>query len=288
MRQDRRMMDVRAAWQLFEPIHALVYFAPESKEAYESAGLKGGWMGYFASRSAPMGPVGPEVVTATFYNFHPAMVARAIPDAWALSTPERVLQGRLSAINGALERTLGEWARSKEIYELNELLEHAGAGCSMAGRPLFAAHAGLSTPRQPVLRLWHNCTLLREHRGDGHVAALVTADLDAREAHLTLAATGAVPGEMLRLYRGWSSDDWADAAQGLRGRGLLDEADGLTAEGERVRTWVEAKTDELAYEPWQALGPDATKRALDLLLEPRRRILAAGEIVFPNPMGLPR
>jgi hypothetical protein len=276
----------RQAWLLYEPIHALIYFAPETKQVTSAAGLKGGWMGYFATRAAALGPVGPEVVSALFYNFHPAMVARAIPDAWRLSTPERVLSGRLEVADVALRRALGDWLDSSELIELNDLLAEAVEACSLTGRPLFAAHAALPAPTEPHLYLWHACTLLREHRGDGHVASLLAGELGPREAHLTLAATGAVDDEVQRVFRGWSPEEWAEAKEAVVARGLIDSDGRLTAEGERTRSWVEERTDALADEPWTALGPARTERAFELLAEPRRRVLAGGEIMFPNPMGL--
>lgn len=188
----------RRMWQRLEAYHAVVYFVPEKKAAYEAAGLKGGWMGYFAGRAAPLGPVPAEVVTALFYNFHPRMVARAIPDAWAFSTPARVLEARLAAVDAGLRRLLGEAVAEPELGAAAEFAAAAAESPDPAGRPLFAANAALEWPDEPHLRLWHAATLLREHRGDGHVAALVAGGLDGCEAHLTLAATGAVPESQLQ------------------------------------------------------------------------------------------
>lgn len=277
----------RRAWLSFEPLHAVVYFAPEKKDAYERAGLKGGWMGYFASRAAAMGPVPAAVVQATFFNFHPEMVARAIPDAWRLSAPARVLEARLEAVDAAYERCLADWARSEEVSEAVALLKTATERCSRAGRPLFAAHASLGWPTEDHLAVWHGCTLLREQRGDGHVAALTAAGLDGCEAHLTLVGTGGIPVDAVQPFRGWSEREWAEAAEGLRARGLLG-ADGLlTEEGTRMRTWIEETTDRLALEPWEALGPQRSDRLLEILATPRELVRAAGDIAYPNPMGLP-
>ncbi|GCE23397.1 hypothetical protein KDK_71970 [Dictyobacter kobayashii] len=154
----------RVAWTMLEPYHAMIYFAPEARAAYSAAGLKGYWMGYFASRAAAMGPVPASVVTATFYNFHPAMVARAIPDAWRLSTPEQILSARLGAADAALRRLLGETITSFELTEAAEIARTAAEACTVAGRPLFAGHAALPWPDQPHLVLWHATTLLREFR----------------------------------------------------------------------------------------------------------------------------
>lgn len=277
----------RRAWMTFEPLHALVYFAPEKKPAYERAGLKGGWMGYFASRAAAMGPVSAEVVQATFFNFHPAMVARAIPDAWRLSSPERVLEARLEAMDGAYRRALGDRIDDPELPEAVGLLREAIGHCSIAGRALFAAHAALPWPGQPHLALWHGCTLLREHRGDGHVAALTAAGLDGCEAHVTVVAGGGVPVDALQPFRGWSNEEWAGALDRLRDRGLVDAKGTLTDEGHRVRGWIEQTTDRLALEPWDGLGPGRSERLLEILRVPRDLIRAAGDITYPNPMGLP-
>lgn len=221
----------RAMWQRYETLHAVVYFAPEVAEAMVRVGLKGFWMGYFGGRAAPMGPVGPELVTATFYNFHPSMPARAIPDAWSFATPAAVLEARTAAVGAALRRLLGDEVDGPAVAEAAELAARAAGACSPQGRPLFAAHLGLPWPEEPHLRLWHAATLLREHRGDGHVAALLTAGLGGLEAHVVLVAAGVVDAEQMRRARGWSEDDWASAERGLVDRGLLEPSGGLTEEG---------------------------------------------------------
>ncbi|HYP24398.1 MAG TPA: hypothetical protein VEV43_12560 [Actinomycetota bacterium] len=281
---DRRF--ARRAWQHLETLHAVVYFAPEKKAAYDAAGLKGGWMGYFAGRAAPLGPVSAEVVTAVFYNFHPAMVRRAIPDAWAFSSPERVLEARLEIVDAALRRLLG--ADLGALGDAAELCLDAASRCDAAGRPLLAANAALPAPDEPHLRLWHAATMLREHRGDGHVAALVTAGLDGCEAHLTLAGTGALAEADLRPHRGWPDEDWEAARARLVERGLLDESGTLTRSGAELRAWIEDRTDDAALGPWRSLGDGASERLLMLLERPVERVLAGGGVPFPNPMGLPR
>lgn len=276
----------RRIWRLLETVHAVVYFAPEKKPAYDAAGLKGGWMGYFAGRAAPLGPVGAGVVTALFYNFHPAMVRRSIPDAWTFSSPERVLQARWEIVDGALLRLLGEGAAS--VAEAASSCLDAAQRCDPSGRPLFAANAELVPPDEPHMRLWHAATLLREHRGDGHVAALVAAGLDGCDAHLTLVGTGAIASSELQPHRGWSDDEWAAARERLQERDLLDASGRLTREGAELRAWVEDRTDELALAPWRALDETERERLLSLLEPPARRVVEGGGVPFPNPMGLPR
>src|SRR6185437_9502115 len=225
------LSSARTAWRALEPYHAMIYFAPEAREAYTAAGLKGFWMGYFASRAAPLGAVPGSVVTATFFNFHPRMVARAIPDAWRFSSPERVMGARLQAADAALRRLLGAQVDSGEVAEAAELAKEAVAGCPVAGRPLFAAYHDLPWPAEPHLVLWHAATLLREFRGDGHVVALVTSGVDGCEAHLTLIGDGVASREALQPHRGWNDEEWEATHLRLLSRGLLDETGTLTPAG---------------------------------------------------------
>ncbi|MEV7041328.1 hypothetical protein [Amycolatopsis sp. NPDC051061] len=266
----------------FDSLHALAYFAPEVDQALTGIGLRPGRMPYFAGRSAAMGPVGPEVVAATFYNFNPEVVARVIPRAWTLATPEQVLRARLEGVDGALTRLLGEdELKSDQVVEAAELAREATAGCTTAGRPLYAAHAGLDWPEPPHLALWHAITLLREHRGDGHVAALLLNGLSGVEALVTHVATGAgFTVDAAKLTRGWSDEQWTAAEQGLRDRGLLDGEGALTGEGVAVRDRVEAATEAAARGPWDHLGPEKLARLEELGRDLTRRVVAAG--AFPK------
>ena len=170
----------RRMWTLFEPVHVVTYFTAEARAGFEQAGLRGFWRGYFAGRAAPLGPVGPAVVTASFYNFAPPMVARALPGVWDLITPQDALAARSAGAVAALQRLLGE--RAVGLTGLAEMLLRATDGLDCAGRVLAAANAALPVPGEPAARVWHAATLLREHRGDGHSAALLAADIDGCEA----------------------------------------------------------------------------------------------------------
>ncbi len=262
----------RRMWWATEPYHAVVYFAPETREACTAIGLKGFWMGYFAGRAAPMGPVPPTVVQATFFNFAPAMVARAIPDAWTRATPASIVTARLAAVDETLRRLLGDL----DVTEAAALARAATEGCDPAGRPLFAAHASMEWPDQPRLTLWHACTLQREFRGDGPVAALLTEGFDGCEAHVSLALTGEVPEELLRTNRGWSEDEWAAARARVEARDWR---------GARAR--VEERTDELALAPWRALGAEGCDRLLARMRPIVARLVEHEAVAFPNPIGLP-
>ena len=275
----------RRMWKLLEPVHAVVYFAPEAKAAYAEAGLKGGWMGYFASRAAAMGPVPAEMVIATFYNFHPRMVRRAIPDAWTFSTPEKVLSARLDVADRALHRLLEREIESDHISAAAEIARRAAEAAEPQGRPLFAAHTALPWPDTPHMVLWHAATLLREHRGDGHVAMLLANEIDGLEAHVIKAAEEGTPAEILRANRGWSEEEWAAAEDRLLERGLID-ASSLTDAGRKLRAQIEDATDRLALPPFAAIGPGDCETLETHLVEINRLLTAGVAVPFPNPMGL--
>src|SRR3954470_20050796 len=182
---------VARAHRAIEPLHSHMYFAPEHDERVSALGLRPGRMSYFAGRAAPMGAVSAGVVTATFFNFSPSLVAHMIPRAWTLAAPEQVLAARLDAVRASLTRLLGaDVAGSPEVTELAGLLREACAGLPPEGRPLYAGHADLPWPEEPILSLWHGATLPREYRGDGHIATLLESGLSGLEALITHTETG--------------------------------------------------------------------------------------------------
>lgn len=254
----------RRAHRALEPIHTLVYFVPEGAERYEALGVTGGMRRYFASRSAPLGMVPAEVVVATFYNFSPTHVAKAIPSVWDVTTPQQMLTARLDVVDAALRRLLGDDVGSAEVAEAAALAREAAESADVVGRPLFAAHAALPWPEPAHLQLWHAATLLREHRGDGHIAALVLAGLSGLEAAITYSATGKSMNEqLLRSTRGYSEEQWEGVKNALRAR-LLDAEGALTEAGQQLRAGIEAQTDAAAAAPYEHLGADKTQRLIDL------------------------
>ncbi|MGC5017065.1 SCO6745 family protein [Micromonospora sp. DT47] len=269
-------------WTHFEPLHAVTYFHPRCRAATEAIGLRGYWRGYFAGRSAPLGPVGAAPVIAAFFTFAPPMVARALPAVWRLATPEESLRARLTGAVQALAELTYELPET-HLAEAADLLEEAAAAADTSGRVLGAVNAALPRGEYPLARLWQAATTLREHRGDGHVAALVAADLDPVETLAWRVAVDTQPQNL--LGRGWSEEQWA------RARGRLAERGWLTGEGEPTEVGragfraVEDATDRAAARPWRALGPDRTDRLRELL-EPMAR---ACHTVIPanSPIGLP-
>jgi hypothetical protein len=250
-----------------EPVHGMIYFVPEALEAYTEAGLVGRQMGYFASRSAAFGPVTAGTVVATFFNFNPDLVGRSIPTAWTLASPGRILGARIEAADRALRRMLGDAVRSAEMREAAELARRATRGCRPEGRPLYAAHADLEWPpdSEAHLVLWHAQTLLREFRGDGHVASLLAEGVSGIESLVVHEATGDVPPGVLQASRDWSDEEWALAEDRVRERGWIDHAGSMTEVGRRARDEVEKLTDRLALTCWEQLGEVACTRLRELV-----------------------
>jgi hypothetical protein len=276
----------RALWRAGEPLHALTYFAPAARAAWEDAGLRGFWRGYFATRAAPLGPVGGGVVTALFYNFAPAMVRRAVPEVWSLVGPAEAWAARLVGVDRALRDVVGDQVVGA-VDEPVRLARAAADACPIAGRGLGAAYAAVPWPDEPHLVLWQALTVLREVRGDGHNAALLVAGLDGCSAHVLAAAAGGTPRALTQPNRGWTDADWAAAVDGLRERGLVDAGGRATEAGLRLRDQVEATTDRAALAPWQALGDERSERLRTALMGLSGRVVAAGVVPVPNPMGAP-
>jgi hypothetical protein len=278
----------RALWQFGEPVHAVIYYAPERRAATDDLGLKGGWMSYFGCRAAPLGAVEAPVVTALFFNFAPAMVARAIPDAWGYASPAALLEARITAMDCALRRVLGDDAvRSADVARAAELATAAVAGCDMTGRAMGAANQAVTVPDEPHLRLWQALTAMREHRGDGHVRCLVRAGVTPTEALALQAATGRSPEDGLRSHRGWGDDDWAAAAHSLAERGLVDDGGRITAAGAELRQRIEDDTDRLAAPIIAPIGDGGAEELVALLRPLAAAVMDGGAVPPHNNMGVP-
>ncbi|MFG2987951.1 hypothetical protein ACGFZK_01285 [Streptomyces sp. NPDC048257] len=278
---------VRQLWQLLEPVHAVVYFAPE---AYEEAGGLGyatddRWPMYFAYRAAPLGPAGTGLVNALFYSFSPRMVEHYLARSWHTAEPARVLEARAAASDRSLRALLGERTASPDLAEAATLARRAAEAVTTGGRPLAAANAALPWPSAPHTVLWHAATILREHRGDGHLAALQAHHLDPVESLVLHAGVGAAPVEAFEGRR-WSTDEWNAARERLAARDLLAEDGAATGAGLALRTAVEKLTDELASGPWAALTPQEAARLAELLLPPVIDIIGAGILPTQGTLGI--
>lgn len=268
-------------WQLVEPVHAVTYFDPLAREPLAALGIGGFWAGYVVQRAAPLGPVGPAVATASFYGFHPRRAAAVLPEAWSQVSPAEALQARSDGAVAALARHLA----GTPVEEVADLLWRAAAAADCEGRVLAAANQALARPADPVAALWQATTTLREHRGDGHLAALVSRGIGPVEAMLLKVAAGESRGGDLRLGRGWSEQDWAAAEQHLDALGWT-AAGALTDEGRRVRREVEDATDAAARRPWSALGAGGSERVAALLAPVARSVWSSGTLPPSNPVGV--
>jgi hypothetical protein len=265
-----------------QALHSLCYFAPETERYAVDAGLEPGRMAYFALRAAPLGAVGAGVVTATFYNFSPALVSTHIPRAWTLASPEALVAARFAAVDAAWRRLLGEETLlSEELATAATLARTASEACTPDGRPMYAGLADLGWPDAPHLVLWHGLSLLREYRGDGHINALVAAGLSGIDALVTHTATGkGFTPAFAKLSRHWTDDEWDTAVDDLRTRGILGDGLELTDAGERQRAHVEAETDRLADPPWVHLGEAGTETLGAIGTRLTAQVRAAG--AFPS------
>ncbi|AWT54198.1 SCO6745 family protein [Mycolicibacterium smegmatis] len=276
----------RRFYDRLEPVHAVIYFAPESRSALEDLGYRGFWTGYFAGRSAPLGPVAPEVVAAVFYNFTLERVAKALPAVWEVAGPPTVLAVRARAAVAALRRS--GVADSPATRTAADLAAKAAANAPLDARPLFAANRALDWPDEPIAKLWHAVTLLREHRGDAHVAVLTAEGISGRECNVLHAAAGRVPAEMIKRSRDYDDEQWDLHVDALRRRGWLDGKGELTDAGRVVKQRVEDRTDTLALSALDALA-DAEVESLFAALTPiTRLVVAAGDVPPATPMGLSR
>ncbi|MEZ0076911.1 SCO6745 family protein [Planotetraspora sp. GP83] len=272
----------RQGWRRLEPVHAMVYFVPEATEQYAALGLTDWRSGYFASRAAAFGPASPELVIATFYNFSPRLIRRALPAAWGVVSPDKLLAARLDAAGAALRRA--DIHARPDLEETLALARRAAlAACErLPGRPLFAAHAALPWPEDPVLALWHAQTLLREYRGDGHIAVLAAEELSGLDALiLHAAAAGDMPVSFLKKTRGWSREEWAAGEDALRSRGLLGDGLTVSERGQALRRRIEERTDELALPAYAALGEEGCERLAVLARGFGRAVVDAGLLTLP-------
>ncbi|MFD3727713.1 hypothetical protein [Streptomyces sp. NPDC058671] len=278
-------------WHLLEPLHALLYYAPEALDEAAALGYDTGerWPSYFAWRAAPLGAAGHDRVTSAFHSFSPAMVAQYVPAVWVTADPADVLAARLRAVDRTYRTVLGgdavEGPALAEAAALARRAAEAAVRPCPADRPLAAANAALPWPKAPHLALWQAATILREHRGDGHLAALTAAGLDPVETLVSFAAIGAAP-EPVFESRGWTPAQWSAARDRLAARGLLHPDGTATETGRALRADIERRTDEGAAAPWTALGPAGTTRLADLLGAPWLAAIGSGLLPAENTLGI--
>jgi hypothetical protein len=276
----------RRFFDRFEPVHAVTYFAPEARAAFDALGYRGFWMGYFAARSAPLGTVAPAVVTAIFYNFTPERVAKALPSAWEIAGPDVALRARRESAVAALRRY--GVTDNQNVRMASELAGKAARSAPLDGRPLFAANLALPWPDEPIAALWHATTLLREQRGDAHVAVLSAAGISGRESNVLHAAAGRVPRDYIARTRDYDDDAWRRHEQRLVERGLLDADGSLTAAGRELKNRVESTTDTMSLSALDGLSDDEVEALFAALTPITRAVVAGGDVPAMTPMSLRR
>ncbi|MFB7538728.1 hypothetical protein ACFC0N_02410 [Streptomyces zaomyceticus] len=256
----------RRCHNALNPLHSTLYFSPDLDREFGALGFTDQSAMRLAARSAALGAVGPGTVAATFYNYNHELLARHLPGVWETASPAEVLDARLRTVDATLRRLLGEeTVASPEMAEAAELALRATEACARHARPLYSAHADLPVPEEPHLAYWYATTLLREHRGDGHLAALLSAGLDPVEALASHTATGkGMAPRWVLGTRGWRRADWEAATERLRGRGLIDADGELTEAGTALRTELEDHTDRLDAAPYEHLGAAGVERLTEL------------------------
>lgn len=273
---------VRAMWTLFEPIHAVTYFSTEARESFAGIGLTRYWDGYFAGRAAPLGAVVAAPVVAIFGGFAPAIVERALPAAWETASVDRVLEARSIGAAATLRSLVTD---ERAVAEAADLLAGVAARVDTIGRPLAAANSALPIEPDPYRRLWQAAATLREHRGDGHVIALVEGGI-AGLGSIVLRSAVDIDATAMKKARGWTEEQWAAEVEGLTSRGLLTDNGVISAQGTSALDRAENMTNRLALGPWSG-WTDEQVTAVARALAP---IARACEAIFPypNPIGMPR
>ena len=266
----------RRMFELVEPIGVIPYSAEEPNEAMFALGFTNYWDTYFAGRAAPLGLVPAEVVDALFYSFAPGEVARHIPKVWQMTTPELAIAARRLGCANALRRILGDRVGGPGFARTTELLTKAATSAPMEGRPMYAALLAIPIPDDRVARLFHAASLLREHRGDGHIAALMSEGVGGLEAHALVALDMDMPVEKFGRIHHLPAGQLAGVTDGLRDRGLIGQDGWLSEQGRAVKRRVESLTDDLAAKPYESLEPGELSELM-AGLEPLARLLIAAQ-----------
>jgi hypothetical protein len=274
----------RKFYDRFEPIHALTYFAPEVRQALDNLGYRGFWMGYFAARSAPLGAVPPQVVTAVFYNFAHTRVAKALPAAWDIAGPDVALRARQDSTVAALRRC--GLSDDENVCTAAQLAVRTAQQTPVDGRALFAANVALPVPPDPVAALWHATTLLREHRGDTHVAVLAAEGISGRESNVLHAKASGLSPDYMKRARHYDEPEWSACEQRLADRGLIDDKGSLTPAGRDFKDHIETTTDKLALHAFDGLDDDELQALFSALTPVARMVIAGGDLPATTPMSV--
>jgi hypothetical protein len=266
----------RRMFELVEPIGVIPYAADEPNEAMFALGFTNYWDTYFAGRAAPLGLATAEVVDALFYNFAPGEVARHIPKVWETTTPEAAIAARQAGCVHALRRILVDHVDTPAFARATDLLAKAAVSAPVEGRPMYAALLALPVPEEVVARCFHAASLLREHRGDGHIVALMTEGIARLEAHVLLALGMDMPAEQFGRIHHLPAEQIAAVVDGMRARGLIGDDGWLSEVGRATKQRVEDRTDDLAAKPYEVLTAVQLEELM-ATLEPLAALLVAAQ-----------
>ncbi len=267
---------VRTVHMAINMTHRPVYFVPEANEEYAALGVEPGRGTYFASRTAPMGVVPDEVILATFYNFSEQAVRTAeVGKVWAGALPDALQAARFRAVRRSFER-VGCTLSVEHIAEARALIDPVVAGLSLAGKPLAAANAAVPLPDDALLALWQQVTIIREWRGDVHIALLIANDIGPCECMVLQVGTGRFPLGITQATRMWNEEEWAQAIVGLNARGWVAADGSMTSEGTAAREHLEDETDRVCAPIWKSIGEAGAKRLAELLDPIHVAMTAAG------------
>lgn len=204
---------------------------------------------YVGGRAASLGSPHGAVVAAAFAWFEPGLVA-AMHDAASVEMPADQL---VLVRDEATAESLREVLEGEDVTAVADLLADAAQPADGTGRPFFSGLRARGRPADPVQRLWWACDLVREHRGDSHVAAANVAGLGPVEMNILTELWIGMPLRSYTATRGWSPEAMESAVDGLRARGWID-GDALTDAGRAARVDVEARTDAQEQSIVDAIG----------------------------------
>ena len=242
---------VRRLRDAIEPIATICYWSEPAYDAYAALGLDF-LQGYVWSRGCVLGEPDGSVVAAAFGVFEPGLIGQLYDAARATAGLADIRAARETGAVTALRTVLGA---PEQVAEVTGALRRAAEAADTAGRPLFAGLAGLPWPADELGQLWHACAMLRELRGDSHLAACVAAGLTGLEANILTELQVGWPLHSYTATRGWPPEAMNLATVSLRERGLIGD-DALTGAGASLRADIEEATDRQLAPARDAIGPD--------------------------------
>ncbi|MEZ5412338.1 MAG: hypothetical protein R2761_30170 [Acidimicrobiales bacterium] len=256
----RRPSVARRLRDAIEPIAMHPVWSRRTNEALAAHGLDF-FSGYAWGRAAALGEPASAVVVSSFAVFEPALIGGVYEVGRAACGRDQLLSTRFSATTASLAAVLD--GAEGDVAGVALRLRDAALGLDQAGRPLYAGLAGIPLSDDPVEVLWRSAEMIREHRGDSHIAACVAAGLDAVAMSILTELWVGYPLGEYSGSRGWAPETLAASADQLRADGLLDGSE-LSADGLALRNRIEDATDRAQAQLVARLGDDVEGLLADL------------------------